>query len=46
MFSNQAARKSVDSLSPTISAGPRGDFPFHGYDAVILSSPFNWSIAS
>jgi hypothetical protein len=31
MFSNQGARKSVDSLSPTLSAGPRGDFPFHGY---------------
>ncbi|KAK0651914.1 Vps54-like protein-domain-containing protein [Cercophora newfieldiana] len=30
MFSSQGARKSVDSLSPTISAGPRGDFPFHG----------------
>ncbi|KAK0626622.1 Vps54-like protein-domain-containing protein [Immersiella caudata] len=30
MFSNQGARKSVDSLSPTIPAGPRGDFPFHG----------------
>ncbi|KAK4453285.1 Vps54-domain-containing protein [Podospora aff. communis PSN243] len=30
MFSNQGARKSVDSLSPTISAGARGDFPFHG----------------
>ncbi|KAK4149450.1 vacuolar protein sorting-associated protein 54 [Chaetomidium leptoderma] len=30
MFSNQGARKSVDSLSPTLSAGHRGDFPFHG----------------
>ncbi|KXX78752.1 Vacuolar protein sorting-associated protein 54 [Madurella mycetomatis] len=30
MFSNPAARKSVDSLSPAISAGHRGDFPFHG----------------
>ncbi|KAK1760784.1 vacuolar protein sorting-associated protein 54 [Echria macrotheca] len=30
MFSNSSARKSVDSLSPTISAGSRGDFPFHG----------------
>ncbi|KAK4033995.1 vacuolar protein sorting-associated protein 54 [Parachaetomium inaequale] len=30
MFSNQGARKSVDSLSPTLSVGHRGDFPFHG----------------
>ncbi|KAK4105080.1 Vps54-domain-containing protein [Parathielavia hyrcaniae] len=30
MFSNQGARKSVDSLSPTMSAGHRADFPFHG----------------
>ncbi|KAK4237984.1 vacuolar protein sorting-associated protein 54 [Achaetomium macrosporum] len=30
MFSNQGARKSVDSLSSTLSAGHRGDFPFHG----------------
>ncbi|KAK3325399.1 Vps54-like protein-domain-containing protein [Apodospora peruviana] len=30
MFSNSGARKSVDSLSPTVQAGPRGDFPFHG----------------
>ncbi|KAJ4306577.1 hypothetical protein N0V88_001381 [Collariella sp. IMI 366227] len=30
MFSNQGARKSVDSLSPTLSPGHRGDFPFHG----------------
>ncbi|KAK4219327.1 Vps54-like protein-domain-containing protein [Rhypophila decipiens] len=30
MFSNQGARMSVDSLSPTLQAGPRGDFPFHG----------------
>ncbi|AEO62871.1 bb161ebc-7d62-479c-8044-f02721616bb3 [Thermothielavioides terrestris] len=30
MYSNQGARKSVDSLSPTLSAGHRGDFPFHG----------------
>ncbi|KAK3378519.1 Vps54-like protein-domain-containing protein [Podospora didyma] len=29
MFSNQGARKSVDSLSPTRSTGHRGDFPFH-----------------
>jgi hypothetical protein len=31
MYSNQGARKSVDSLSPTLSVGHRGDFPFHGY---------------
>ena len=31
MFSNQGARKSVDSLSPTVQTGPR-DFPFHGYE--------------
>ncbi|KAK3328427.1 Vps54-like protein-domain-containing protein [Cercophora scortea] len=30
MFSNPGARKSVDSLSPTLSTGTRGDFPFHG----------------
>ncbi|KAK5662771.1 hypothetical protein OQA88_6178 [Cercophora sp. LCS_1] len=30
MFSSSGARKSVDSLSPTLSAGTRGDFPFHG----------------
>ncbi|KAL2018322.1 hypothetical protein VTK56DRAFT_925 [Thermocarpiscus australiensis] len=30
MFSNPGARKSVDSLSPTLSAGHRTDFPFHG----------------
>ncbi|KAL1836701.1 hypothetical protein VTJ49DRAFT_4746 [Mycothermus thermophilus] len=30
MFSNPAARKSVDSLSPTRSTGHRQDFPFHG----------------
>ncbi|KAL2269730.1 hypothetical protein VTJ83DRAFT_1914 [Remersonia thermophila] len=30
MFSIPAARKSVDSLSPTRSAGHRQDFPFHG----------------
>jgi len=39
MFSNQGARKSVDSLSPTIPAGPRGDFPFHGYDVAIPIYP-------
>lgn len=39
MFSNQGARKSVDSLSPTLSAGPRGDFPFHGYVHTQPSSP-------
>ncbi|GAB1314385.1 Vacuolar protein sorting-associated protein 54 [Madurella fahalii] len=30
MFSNPGARKSVDSLSPAVSAGHRSDFPFHG----------------
>ncbi|KAK0719596.1 vacuolar protein sorting-associated protein 54-like protein [Lasiosphaeris hirsuta] len=30
MFSSQGARKSVDSLSPTLGTGSRGDFPFHG----------------
>ncbi|KAM7194963.1 Vps54-like domain containing protein [Naviculisporaceae sp. PSN 640] len=29
MYSNQGARMSVDSLSPTLQTGPR-DFPFHG----------------
>ncbi|KAK0635203.1 Vps54-like protein-domain-containing protein [Bombardia bombarda] len=32
MFSNPGARKSVDSLSPTVPAGTRADFPFHGLD--------------
>lgn len=31
MYSSPGARKSVDSLSPTLSVGHRGDFPFHGY---------------
>ncbi|KAK4179494.1 putative vacuolar protein sorting-associated protein 54 [Triangularia setosa] len=30
MFSNQGGRKSVDSLSSTLSAGHRTEFPFHG----------------
>ncbi|KAH6626427.1 vacuolar protein sorting-associated protein 54-like protein [Chaetomium sp. MPI-SDFR-AT-0129] len=30
MYSNQGSRKSVDSLSPTLPSGHRGDFPFHG----------------
>ncbi|KAL2197622.1 Vps54-like protein-domain-containing protein [Corynascus similis CBS 632.67] len=30
MYSSPGARKSVDSLSPTLSVGHRGDFPFHG----------------
>lgn len=34
MYSSSGARKSVDSLSPTLSAGTRGDFPFHGYGAL------------
>lgn len=38
MFSNQGARKSMDSLSPTTATGPRGDFPFHGCDATTVAS--------
>ncbi|KAK0673990.1 putative vacuolar protein sorting-associated protein 54 [Cercophora samala] len=30
MFSNQGGRKSVDSLSSTLSASHRTEFPFHG----------------
>ena len=46
MFSNQAARASVDSLPPLSPPHSRPEFPFHRYAPAVLTCPMPASLTA